>query len=213
MAASYGGDLESAEALLAQALRIPHESTSVTGRAYVDYAAGELAIDPAGAVADYTRAIELSRTCGAAFAEGVATVGLASVWTSLGDAAKAADGFLMLLDYWPSAGNQTQLWTTVRNAALLLLDQGRTLAAALMLRAADAADSASAVGGDSGARLTQAHDTVARLLGPSELAAVSQRAAATSTHDLLTILTDELRGLRDRAMGSVLADDSALTAR
>jgi hypothetical protein len=75
----------------------------------------------------------------------------------------------VLLDYWPTTGNQTQLWTTVRNAALLLLANDRTRPAALTLMAADAAGAASVVGGDSGYPLVRAQATVGERLPDEEL--------------------------------------------
>ena len=62
----------------------------------------------------------------------------------------------MLLDYWLSAGDKTQLWTTARNAALLLLEHGHSRPAASLLVAADNAGSAATISGDTAVRMQQA---------------------------------------------------------
>ena len=196
MAAAYDGDRTTARRLLGQARDAPGVSAGPTVAAYLAYAAGEVTADPVEAVVHYTNAVDLARTSGATFVEGVATVGLATARTSVGDVSNAADGFLMLLDYWPATGNHTQLWTTVRNAARLLLDHDRVRAAALLLTAADVAGSASAVGGDSGDPLVRARATVGERLGAEELSAVRAQAAALTVPDLLAVARAELRGLR-----------------
>jgi tetratricopeptide (TPR) repeat protein len=195
MASGYAGDRETAARLLARAREANEREPSVGDRAYNHYAAGEIAADPAQAVREYTVARQLASSCGATFVEGLATVGLATVLTTTGDVAEAAGGFLMLLDYWPVTGNRTQLWTTLRNAALLLLDVGRAEAAALLLASADTADASSSVGGDSGSRLARAPERLAELLGPAGLAAVRARADSLGLTDVLGLARDELRRL------------------
>lgn len=132
--------------------------------------------------------------------DGVATVGLASALTATGGVAGAADAYLVLLDHWPVTGNRTQLWTTVRNAAALLLQQGRVRTAALLLARAGAADSASAVGGASGGRLSAAHESLTALLGPAELVEVRAQAGSVPVPDVLDLARAELRQLRDEVL-------------
>ena len=203
MASGYAGDRESAAQLLAQAREANERVPSVGNRAYNHYAAGEIAVEPQRAVREYTVARELARSCGATFVEGVATVGLASVLTTTGDVTEAAGGFLMLLDYWPVTGNQTQLWTTVRNAALLLLDVGRVETAALLLASADAAGSASSVGGASGSRVTLASERLQELMGPSGLAAVRARAGTLDVADVLRLAREELQRVASEKTGAL----------
>ena len=200
MAAAYRGDREAAVRHLARAREANAHDLSASAHAYYHYAAGEAASDPGEAVREYTQARALAQSSGLTFVDGVATVGLASVWTATGDVAQAAAGFLMLLRYWPVTGNQTQLWTTVRNAALLLLDWGRHDTAALLLAAADSADSASSVGGESGSRLAEAYRRLPELLDPDELAAVRARARSLTRRELLDLAQEQLQGLRDREL-------------
>jgi hypothetical protein len=197
MASGYAGERETAEDLLTRAREATEQLPSVSDRAYNHYAAGEIAADPHQAVREFTAARDLARSCGATFVEGVATVGLASVLTTTGDVAEAADGFLMLLGYWPVTGNQTQLWTTVRNAALLMLDRDRVTVAALLLARADAADSAASVGGESGSRLALAAERLQQLLDPDEQLSVRSRAATLTVPEVLDVARSELRTLAD----------------
>jgi tetratricopeptide (TPR) repeat protein len=198
MAAGYAGDHETAVALLARARLAVEGQPSDSDRAYYHYAAGEVAEDPSLAVRDYTLARELASSCGAGFVDGVAAVGLATAWSSMGDVPQAAEGFSMLLDYWPSTGNQTQLWTTVRNAALLLMGNGRPAVAALLLAAADASDSASAIGGHSGDPLTRAVDRLENLLDQAELTGIRATAATMGIAEVLRTAREELDRLRVR---------------
>ena len=82
----YAGDRTGARQLLARARAAQGAGAGLAVEAYLAYAAGEVTTEPAEAAAHYTRAIELARSCGATFVEGVATVGLAAVCTSVGDA-------------------------------------------------------------------------------------------------------------------------------
>ena len=98
--------------LAALAVARPDPEAVTRVRDFLEYVAGEVATDRRVAVASYTRAIELARTCGASFVEGIATVGLATVWTSVGEVSRAAEAFLWLLDYWPVSGNQIRANTS-----------------------------------------------------------------------------------------------------
>ena len=193
LAAAYGGDRAGALELVARALEA---RPGVSHGAFSHYAQGEAlaAGDPGAAAAAYARAIEAARSAGAGFVEGVARVGLASVEASTGDPDAAARGYRDLLDYWDRTGNATQLWTTIRNVARLLITvprPGGDADAALLLAAAESAPSASrltgadadraardraVLAGRLGADVTAVLETRARTLTPADASATARRA-------------------------------------
>ncbi len=148
LATAYGGDPAGARKLLDRAQVAISRSGCRSHAAFATYVEAEMAAatDPRTAVPLYLRAIEDARDAGTTFVEGVASVGLASARTRLGDLAAAADGFRYLLDFWRRTDQPTQLWTTARNAAGLLAETGRTRVAALALLVAAAQPAAAAVG-------------------------------------------------------------------
>ena len=109
----------------------------------------------------------------------------------------AADGFAMLLDYWPVHRQpDPALDHGTKRLPLLLLDHGRVRSAALLLFAADAASSASVVGGEAGDPLVRARHTIAEVLGADSLSAIRAEATSLSVPDLLTVARAELQELR-----------------
>lgn len=147
LAASYGGDASYARELLDRARAGLADGPPGSVVAFVAYVEAEVLATRRAeeAVPFYLEAIEGARRCGANFVDGVASVGLASARTRLGDVAGAADGFGYLLDAWQRTGQVTQLWTTARNAAELLAAHGRPRTAALLLVCADQQPGAAAV--------------------------------------------------------------------
>lgn len=199
LAAVYAGDRGDAVDLLVRARAANVAGPCTSHRAFIDYVAGEAAADndTDAAILAYTAAVEQARRCGARFVEGVAMLGLASVWTATGNVAAAADGFRFLLDYWLSTGNRTQLWTTARNAAWLLLEHGRNRVAAILLTAADAADAAAAVDAGAAARAARAYATLDDLLGSGMLAAIRRDARNAGAERVVELARQELGELAD----------------
>lgn len=156
--AVYARQPEQVEPLLERAVAAMGDRPVVSSLSFAEYVRGEVAAALGrtdDAVTAYTRAVESARRAGATFVDGIASVGLASVLARRGDAAAAAEQFRRLLRYWTTTGNTTQLWTTLRNVAWLLADQGRLADAAALLAAADAADSASGVDAETAARTAE----------------------------------------------------------
>ena len=98
LAAGYAGDRPGADQLLTQARDANARTPSLADRAFIHYVSAEIATEPQEAVAEYTRAAELARRCGASFVEGVATVGLASTRSSLGQTGEAASHYAQLFE-------------------------------------------------------------------------------------------------------------------
>lgn len=181
LAAAYAGDAPGAADLLHRASLAEAERPCLSHRAFNAYVHGEMVAGSDRGLARqmYTTGVEIARECGAGFVEGVATVGLASVWRASGDPDAAAQGYLLLLDYWGRTGNATQLWTTVRNVARLLTDRGRHREAALLLAAADASVSAPTLTGKDAELAGQQQKELEQILG----------------HEVMDALRDEATGL------------------
>jgi hypothetical protein len=131
--------------------------------------------DPELAADLYITAVQTARRSGAGFVDGVASVGLASLRTRGGDVRAAAEGYAQLLDYWSATGNVTQLWTTLRGVARLLVRAGDLRTAVVLLAASDGAGSAAAV--DDHEREVRAE--LERRLAADDLSAAHRAAADT----------------------------------
>ena len=139
LAASYSGDSSGAARLLAEARSTLDPSAGPSQHAFLDYVHGELlsAHDPSSALALYERAHERAAGVGATFIVGVARVGAAACLVRVGDVARAAEAYVVLLGAWRDSGQPTQLWTTARDAAALLRVRGRIDVADLLVECAD----------------------------------------------------------------------------
>lgn len=172
LAAAYAGDLDDARQLLEQARRANARTASPSHAAFADYVEGEL-LAVSGRVEEaigcYERAIAAAREVGATFVDGIASVSLAAARVRVGDLAGAADGFARLLELWRRTGQNTQLWTTARNAAGLLARAGRNRTAALLLLCAEGAPGAATVDPEIAARSTRVFTDLAELAAPDEL--------------------------------------------
>lgn len=197
LAAGYGGDVRDATELLERARRAESAQPCMSHRAFNFYVEGEISAerDPVLAGEAYTAAVDVAHRCGAAFIAGVATVGLASVWSASGDVAGAAHGYLLLLDYWNETGNATQLWTTVRNIARLLTDHGRHRDAALLVAAADRSTSASVLTGEDAARAERQQRQLADALGPEALGRIRDEAMGVTAKTAAKLARDALAAL------------------
>ncbi len=180
LAASYGGDPVSARELLDRAHAVATVSPCGTAASFLAYVEGELRARERveESLPYYHEAIAVARDVGCSFVAGVASVALASARTRTGDVPGAAEAFAYLLDHWRRTGQETQLWTTARNAAGLLSAVGRPETAALLVLRADVAPGAAAVGPEiarfSGRRFTPAVDLVGEVR-LAELRALAER--------------------------------------
>ncbi len=188
LGAAYAGDIDRARALLDLAFAATGAGSAPSHQAFAHYTAAEIEAgsDPDAATARYGRAVELARSTGATFVEGVASVGLVRLWADRGRTRQALDGYRTLLVDWRRTGHWTQLWTTLRNLGVLLADTGQPEAAALVVAAADAAPEAAEVTVDAvAAELAATNERISAELGPELLAAVRARAASLPRTDVV----------------------------
>ncbi|QBR91153.1 BTAD domain-containing putative transcriptional regulator [Nocardioides euryhalodurans] len=205
LASAYAGDIPRARAILDRAHDANARGGSVSMAAFAAYVEGELraAADPAAAVPHYLEAIEGGARVGATFVEGVARVALASARTRTGDVAGAADGFAYLLDAWRRTGQETQLWTTARNAAGLLAAAGRSEAAARLLICADAAPGAATVGHEIARHSGRVYVPVTDVVDGATLERLREETWRVGPGEVLDRATAELRDVAAGAQGAV----------
>jgi len=181
LGALYAGDEDGARALVDSALDATQAQGSLSDQAFAHYAAAELAAgsDPEAAIELYRRAIELARPAGGTFVHGVASVGLVRLWAASGRTAEALSGYRTLIEDWRRAGHWTQMWTTLRNLALVLADTGQPETAAVLLGAADAAPEAPMVSVPAvRAEMDAVEERITAELGADRVAAARSRGAA-----------------------------------
>ncbi len=127
---AYAGDVDTARTE-AQGLRDQAEADNwPTALAWSEYVTGEIeaiAGSPT-AVGWLEAAVERAESHGGTFTVGVARVTLASQAAASGDVAEAARRYADLIDHWLRSGTWTQLWTTLRNAAIVLADPAPAMA-------------------------------------------------------------------------------------
>ena len=166
-----------------------------SNHAFITYVEAELvAVDaPEAAIPSYVTAVQEARIVGANFVAGVAGVALASAQARTGDLAAAAAAYGHLLDYWRSTGHGPQLWTTARNAAMLLAAQGHDREAALVLLRADASSEAAAVDADIARHSGRSFLPVTQVLDAEALASLRAEVGGLSTSDVVDAARAALR--------------------
>ena len=200
LGAAYAGDIRRARALLDRAFASRGGARAPSHLAFAHYTAAEIeaGADPDAAAELYGLAIELARTAGASFVEGVASVGLVRLWSAGGRTRQAFEGYRALLTSWRRSGHWTQMWTTLRNLAVLLAATGQPEEAARLVAAAEAAPEAAAVTVAAvAAELAEVNERAAAELGTERLAAVRAEAAARTRSEVV----DAALLAIDRALG------------
>jgi hypothetical protein len=126
---AYAGEIARARAIAAEAQRRAVATGWPTAIAWAAYVSGEVeatAGEPS-ARAWMERAVATADAVGSTFTHGVASVTLCSLLAREGDVAGAMAGYRDLITHWLRSGSWTQLWTTVRNALMLLCDDDPAL--------------------------------------------------------------------------------------
>lgn len=139
LSAAYSGDLGGARELNE---RFSAVAGCPTFDAFHDYVTAEIeALNGHRdvALARYDAAIELAKTVGSTFVQGVASVGRLSNLADACETSRALAGYEELIAYWERTGSWVQQWVTLRNLADLLDSIGDDVPAALLRAAADRA--------------------------------------------------------------------------
>ncbi len=115
----------------------------------------------------------------------MASVALASAQTRVGDRPAAARAFAELMETWYATGQGPQLWTTARNAAALLLAEGRMREAVLLTIHAEGSPDAATVDEHIAAHSSRALVSTTDLLDAEQLATLRQEAQTMSVREVL----------------------------
>ena len=166
------------EAVLARANADAAESDGY--RAFATYAAGEVSLltDPVAAAAAFRDAAALADRSGATQVSAVARIALAAVLTRTGRRDEALATFPALLDDLRRTGNWPQMWTALRILAETSAALGCHEPAALLLSAAEGADSAPTLTGQDVRRYRVLRTRIRRRIGGEGVERASVLAAA-----------------------------------
>src|SRR5690606_13627054 len=176
----YAGTLDRARQLATEARAEAANLGAPTAIAYADYVSGEIEHVARSERADdfLVRAVRTAEAAGAHFVAGIAMVTLASRRASAGQVAAAAGRYRTLVERWLRTGTWTQLWTTLRNAADLLV--GREDATAVRIWAAAHADpQAATLDQQAAAAATRRREEVVARLGLARVRRLEAHAVIT----------------------------------
>ena len=162
----YAGDPVRAAAVAADSRAAGRECGNPTALAWSDYVTGEtlLSADPDRALVHLDQAAALAEPVSNEFVQGVAGLSAVSLRARHGDPAASARAFVEIIDRWERGGNWRQQWTTMRQAAELLLRLERPQAAGVVLGAIEGTDAENVYGKDA-ERLTGLHEELRTRLG------------------------------------------------
>lgn len=158
------------------------EGASSPARAFARYIQSECLAesDPDRALELVDEAVEVARSAGATFIEGVARVAAASLRSRHRETQQTLSDFADLLRHWRRTGNWTQQWTTLRNLAEALIRLKVDRPAVAILAAAATSDTAARPYGREAARLEEAQAIAHRRLGHEVYDAAWERGTGMS---------------------------------
>lgn len=168
-------------------------------QAFARYAQGECRIDrePERALTLAAEAVELARACSAWFVEGVARVTVASIAARHREAPAALPTFADLIHHWHRSGSWIQLWTTLRNLAVLLVRLEADEPAVVIVAAADRDQPASAVFGAESHRFDEALATARQRLGHQRFDAAWRQGAALPPDEIAAFALAAIAAVED----------------
>lgn len=178
LARTYAGDLEAGLAIAQENLRVTTRLGNPSLLAWAKYCQAEALSDrePDRARQLYTDAVALADAVAGTFTATIAQVGLAALLARSGEDAAALRAFRQCVDRWHRMQVWHHQWTTLRNLVPLLVRVGAAEAAATLLGALDAADTA-AYGSDAESLAAAAQELAAEL-GPAGYATAVEVGAA-----------------------------------
>ncbi|MEM9035210.1 MAG: winged helix-turn-helix domain-containing protein [Actinomycetota bacterium] len=193
----YGGRLDEARVVFETGS--PPTDLNVTGRAWMAYVAGELAIadDPRAAVARFDEAAALGRSVGSSFVVGVSETSGLAARARLDDTADAFDRFAAVLAGFRRSGSHTHAVTALRNLVLLLVRSGNDQLAAELFGAL----SGPGVKSTYGVELEQLTDARAELVDRHGDEQVDRWQAGGSSHGVRWALDHAISTLNDIEAG------------
>lgn len=194
LALAYGGDVDAALARAEVQRRFAEASRNPTQIAWSLYARGEtlLADEPVRAQALLAEAVAVARSVRNELVESVALVSLTSLRARHGHPTDALRSFRKVIHRWRRSGDRTHQWTTLRTLAELLARIDRDRAAAALIAAARAADTAAPVFGSQGRRLAALETTLAERLGQGPWEAATGRGATLDADGAVAFALEQI---------------------
>jgi hypothetical protein len=197
---TYGGDLRAGLAFADEQLQVARQlmNPSMLALALYDQAEALSTIEPETARDRYERAIDLARSAGSTFVEGIAMVGLASLLGRSGRPGTALPQFRTIIDRWRDMGIWHHQWTTLRNLVHLLLRIGNGEDAAVLMYAIETGRTAADAFGTDAERMAEATRTLRAMLGEPGWSAAVARGTAFTDDEAVAFACDAI----NRATGS-----------
>ena len=197
LATGYSGDVEEARRLSLRAYEEASEKGFPDGLAWTSYVCGEVqatAGDPA-AETMLKSAVDQATAVGSSFTYGVASVTLCTLMTAEGRIEEVAVRYRDLITHWLRSGTWTQLWTTLRNAATLIVQDDPAVCVQVIDTAADD-PFASALDDEASAQFAAIRSQAAALLSPDELAVLEARRLTMDRGELAAEVRTSLESFR-----------------
>ncbi len=196
-AAIYSGRDEDAREHLEAGWRVAERVGTPTLRAGFWFLEGEVRLDadPEAALAAFAQAIDIARSTGNRFVEGVARVASASLEARHGKPGDALAAFREIVDHWRTSGDWTHMWTTLHNLVVLLERVGASRPASVLFGGIETADTGAAAFGEDAARLEATADSLRTSLGHEAFAAARERGRRMSDDEAVAHALDEIDGL------------------
>lgn len=194
LAAAYAGRTEEARTLLEAGWQVVEAADQPTLRAGYHYLEGEVRLDddPAAALRSFQEAIELARSVGNRFIEGVARVAAASLEARHGQPDGALAAFREIVDHWRASGDWAHMWTTLRNLLLLFQRIGADGQAAVLLGTVETATTGAPSFGVDAGRLARSADALRVTLGEEAFADAEARGRAMSDDEAVVYALEEI---------------------
>lgn len=185
LAVGYGGDLEQALEVAADARRVARSVGAPTLLSYADYVEGELLSEtqPELALELLDRAHERAVASGSSLAEGISLVTITSLHGRSSDPGSVDGSFAHALQLWHDRGDWNRQWVTLRNLAEFLSRTDREQAAATIVGAVDAHGPAAF--GAEGRRFEVARERIASVLGDQVTMRLCARGRSFTRDELL----------------------------
>lgn len=186
MASGFGGDLDRAASHLRQCHLDDDSAVPIDLFANAHLVRGEVA--RVGATGDarreFEQAVAVAREHGLLYTLGMAQTSLVTITEADGDHDEAAAGYRELLELFLRSGTWTHVWTTLRNAARVLLTEAPATALLITCAAAHA-PSAPALDEDAQAATDELEQAASAALGDLEADRIRRRAQIVPRADVV----------------------------
>jgi predicted ATPase len=200
---TYAGHPDRGLAFADEQLRVAValHNPSMLALAWYDRAEALSALDHAGALESYQRAVHLAEAAGSSFVEGIALVGLASLLGRSQDPQVALPVFRSIIARWRRMNVWHHQWTTLRNLLQLFVRTENWETATILLGAIDARSTATPPFGHDADVMDSAAKRLVEVLGVTRWHTARALGAAMSREEAVSFACEAI----DRARASLPA--------